>query len=106
MNTTRTATPLSPVEIAIAAPSSTRSAGRALAIAAAVAAVALGGGLPGTALAQAAGPKTVTSSAAVTGLTTFDSDLDGGGGSFRWSGMTASGSLARQMAGLNEVIAG
>ena len=35
MNTARTATPMSPVEIASAAPSSTRSAGRTLALAAA-----------------------------------------------------------------------
>jgi hypothetical protein len=45
-------------------------------------------------LAQSA-PGTVTSSAAITGVTQFDTDLDRGGG-FHWGGGILSGSISRQ----------
>jgi hypothetical protein len=45
-------------------------------------------------LAQTA-PGTVTSSASITGLTQFNTDLDGGG-EFHWGGVIVSGSVSRQ----------
>ncbi len=95
MHAAPTATPPSPALSDVAVPSS-RTAARvsAAAVALAAAVVAL---QPGGAQAQAARPNAVTSSAAVTGITTFDADLDSSGGSFRWSGVIASGSLSRQV---------
>jgi len=40
-------------------------------------------------------PGTVTSSASITGVTQFDTDLDGGG-QFHWGGVIVSGSVSRQ----------
>jgi hypothetical protein len=85
------ATRQSPVGSTTAATPATRAALRAIAIA------ALAASLPATALAQAAKANAVTSSAAITGIGTFDSDLDSNGGTFNWSGVIASGSLARQV---------
>jgi hypothetical protein len=94
MGSTRTASPASPVAGAIVAPFSARAAKRAVAIVIATAVVA---GLPAAALAQAAKSNAVSSSAAITGLATFDTDLDSNGGSFDWSGVIASGSLTRKI---------
>jgi hypothetical protein len=82
---------LPPMAVALRAP---RAGPRAAphAFAAALAAAALG--LPSAGLAQAAKPNAVEVSAALTGLTTFDANLDNDGGSFHWSGLIASGSLS------------
>jgi hypothetical protein len=50
---------------------------------------------PAASDAQSAKPVSV--SAALTGLTTFDTNLDDDGGSFRWSGVNASASLTRDI---------
>lgn len=60
-----------------------------LAIAAAIAVVAFG------ASAQDLPPGTVVSSASVSGIAQFDTDLDSGG-SFRWNSVLANGSVLRQ----------
>lgn len=52
--------------------------------------------LPCLAPAQGLPPGTTVGSAALSGLTEFDTDLDRGG-SFRWAGVIASGSLLRQV---------
>jgi hypothetical protein len=86
-------TRLSPVDAAVASRTCWRIGRRTLAIAAAAAAT----WLPDAVLAQAAKSNAVSASASVTGLATFDSDLDSDGGSFRWSGAIASGALVRQV---------
>jgi hypothetical protein len=53
--------------------------------------------VPAPAQAQAAKPNAVAVSAGITGLGTFDTDLDNGGGSFSWTGMIASGSLKHRV---------
>ena len=76
-------------------PFGSRSFGRGamvLATASAGAALAMA---PAASDAQSAKPVSV--SAAVTGLATFDTDLDNGGGSFRWWGVNASASLTREI---------
>ena len=94
MNSHRPATPPSPVAIPPASPPSRRIARRRLAVAAVAAAATL---LPAAASAQGGRPAALSSSASVTGLASFDTDLDRDGGSFRWSGAIASGTLARQV---------
>ena len=94
MKTARAATLPSPVDITLAPSPSRRIATRLRVIAAVAAIVAW---LPGAALAQGARPNAVTSSASITGLASFDTDLDSGGGSFRWSGAIAGGTIARQV---------
>jgi len=94
METDRAATHPSSVHITVLPSPPGRIARRAVAMAAAVATAAW---LPDAAFAQAAKSNAVTSSASITGLATFDTDLDSNGGSFRWSGVIASGSLARQI---------
>ena len=93
MKTARAATPLSPVDITLASSPTWGIAPRLLA----VAAIAAVGWLPGAALAQGARPNAVSSSASFTGLASFDTDLDSDGGSFRWAGAIASGTIARQV---------
>ena len=92
MKLTGAATQASHADIAAASPRARQARGCARAIVVAVAA-----GLPAVALAQAAKSNAVASSAAITGVSTFDSDLDNNGGSFRWSGIIASGALTRQV---------
>jgi hypothetical protein len=87
-------TQASPVEITVALSTSWRTTRRALAM---VTAATVAAWLPDVVLAQAARSNAVSTSASVTGLATFNSDLDSDGGSFRWSGMIASGSLSRQV---------
>ena len=52
--------------------------------------------LPCLPLAQGLPPGTVVGSAALSGIAELETDLDGGG-SFKWAGVIASGSLLRQM---------
>ncbi len=94
MKTAAAATNPSSVEPAPASSPPTRSARHALAVAAAFIAAAT---LPATAIAQAGAAGAMSSSASVSGLATFNSNLDGNGGSFDWSGAIASASLKRQL---------
>ncbi len=63
-----------------------------LAVAAALAALHF----PSSAAAQSLPPGTTVSSASLSGIATFDTDLDAGG-SMRWSGVLAAGSVLRQI---------
>jgi hypothetical protein len=94
MKLVRTTTRPSPVHILATLSMWWRTAGRALALATASAAAAM---LPDMALAQSAKSNAVSTSASVTGLGTFNSDLDSSGGSFNWSGVIVNGSIARQV---------
>jgi len=73
---------------------SVRAAHFALAITATAAVLA---GSPQVALAQSPAPNAWSSSAAITGLANFDTDLDSNGGSFHWSGAIVNGSLSRDL---------
>jgi hypothetical protein len=94
MKIVRSTTHPSPVDIIAPLSTSWRIAARTLALLTAATAAAL---LPDAAVAQAAKPNAVSTSASLTGLATFDSDLDSNGGSFNWSGFIANGSIMRQI---------
>jgi hypothetical protein len=93
MRSTQDATPPSPVDTAGAASPAPPIVRRALAIAA-TAALAWA---PHAAHAQTARADGYSSSASITGIASFDSDLDSNGGSFRWSGGIVNASLTRQV---------
>ncbi len=94
MKTAPAPTRISPVETRTARATAARSAARTFAAAAALASLAV---LPDAALAQTAPSNAVTSSAAITGLGTFNTNLDSNGGSFNWSGVIVTGTLSRQI---------
>jgi len=94
MNTPRIATRPSRHDRATPFARPTSTLPRGLLVAAAATAIAW---LPAAAQAQAAKPNAVAVSAGITGLGTFDTDLDNSGGSFSWTGVIASGSLTHRV---------
>lgn len=92
MKTVRSAAQSPRVAAATASSRPASTARRALAVAAVFVTAA---SLPAAAIAQPA--DAMSSSASISGLATFNSNLDGNGGSFDWSGAIASGSLKRQL---------